>query len=337
MLSRMHSFNISKPFMLGSLFFALIIHSSIIPISSFITINKNQEIEPNLVLELLNNIDMLEPINPIEKLDISKNIELTKPKQIEPLIRPEIVEETITNNINIKNEEINVKQPSQLQNIEKINKPDNIVKNINDIPLVTQRPEIIENQIKNEIIKPNQLNITPNITLPDNKITLTEPSKKIDRPDQIIKKQLPIITSNKTLQNISNEIDINLNSIPKQTINKINKTIKPIFSNTNELTKEEINALEEYKNSIRSTIQSFAIANYPKKLQRRRIQGVVQLIFQLNNDGSILNVSHGPNTEASQELIDAAIKALNNSAPFESNDILKENNEFSIDIIYKIQ
>ena len=79
------------------------------------------------------------------------------------------------------------------------------------------------------------------------------------------------------------------------------------------------------------------MANYPKKLQRRKIQGIVQLIFKLNNDGSILSVIDGPNTDAPEELIDAALKALINSGPFESNELLKENNEFSIDIIYKIQ
>ena len=36
-------------------------------------------------------------------------------------------------------------------------------------------------------------------------------------------------------------------------------------------------------------------------------------------------------------LVDEAIKALYNSAPFESNDILIDKNEFSIDIIYKLQ
>ena len=131
-----------------------------------------------------------------------------------------------------------------------------------------------------------------------------------------------------------------------QTLTDIQKNFTIVFekiyvlqneNNINELSTEELNALEKYKNTIRSTIQAFAMANYPKKLQRRKIQGTVQLIFKLNNDGSILSVIDGPNTDAPEELIDAAAKALINSGPFESNELLKENNEFSIDIIYKIQ
>ena len=313
MTSHIHSFNINKPFMLGSLFVALIIHSSIIPISSLIKTKTNESIEPKLVLELLNNMETPDPIKSLEKLDL---------------------------NTNIKNHDLNIEKPIPIQKIEKIDKPNDIIKNINDIPIISKKPEMIENQITNEIIKPNQPNLTINIKPQENIIKL-KPSEKLSKPinNNYIRESL---IENRNLQDISNEIDINLNSISNQQINKVNKAIKPLISNVNEknineLSTEELNALEKYKNTIRSTIQAYAMANYPKKLQRRKIQGIVQLIFKLNNDGSILSVIDGPNTDAPEELIDAALKALINSGPFESNELLKENNEFSIDIIYKIQ
>ena len=318
MFTPFHTFNISKPFMIGAFITALLIHTSLLPISNFITIEKEKRIEPKLVLELTNDMELTEPIKPIEKPVINNNIPPVKPEQIEQTIKPE-----------------------PIQNIEKIDMPDSIINNINDIPVISQRPELIENQINNNIIKPIQPNITPNIKKPETDIIKREPSNKIIQTEKIVQNKNSIII-NKNLQDISNKIDSTLNSIPDQFINTVNKAIKPAITNTNEsnkeeFSKEELDALEKYKNNIRSTIQSFAIANYPRKLQNRRIQGTVQLIFKLNDDGSILSVIHGPNTTAPQELIDAAIKALNNSAPFESNEVLKENNEFSIDIVYKLQ
>jgi len=318
MFTPFHTFNISKPFMIGAFITALLIHTSLLPISNFITIEQEKRIEPKLVLELTNDMELTEPIKPIEKPVINNNIPPVKPEQIDQTIKPE-----------------------PIQNIEKIDMPDSIINNINDIPIISQRPELIENQINNNIIKPIQPNITPNIKKPETDIIQREPANKITQTEKIFQNNDSIII-NKNLQNISNKINSNLNSIPDKFINTVNKAIKPVITNTNEINKEEfskgeLDALEKYKNNIRSTIQSFAIANYPRKLQNRRIQGTVQLIFKLNDDGSILSVIHGPNTTAPQELIDAAIKALNNSAPFESNEVLKENNEFSIDIVYKLQ
>ncbi len=341
MLTSFHSFNISKPFMIGAFIIALLIHTSLLPISNFITIEQEKRIEPKLVLELTNDMELTEPIKPIEKPIINNNIPPVKPEQIEQTIKPDLKEQIINKNIDINNEDINIEKPEPIQNIEKIDMPDSIINNINDIPIISQRPELIENQINNNIIKPIQPNITPNIKKPETDIIKREPSNKITQTEKIVQNKNSIII-NKNLQDISNKIDSNLNSIPDQFINTVNKAIKPAITNTNESNKEEfseeeLDALEKYKNNIRSTIQSFAIANYPRKLQNRRIQGTVQLIFKLNDDGSILSVIHGPNTTAPQELIDAAIKALNNSAPFESNEVLKENNEFSIDIVYKLQ
>ncbi len=338
MPSSFHTYPINKPFMFAALFCAVLIHSTMIPLFNLIKNEKIEKIEPKLVLELINNIQIPEPIKPIVRPEINNNIQLTKPEPIDPLNKPNVNGEIIKNNIDVNNEIIKIEKPKPIQNVKKIEKLDNIVKNIKDVPVIIQIPKPNEDNITNEIIKTNQPNILPNIVKTEANIIKLKPSEKLTKPDKIVQKQEPMIVNN-NLKDINNQIDINLNSIPKKQINEISKVKKPILNNTsqNELTTEELDKLEQYKNNIRSTIQSFAIANYPNKLKRRRIQGIVQLIFQLNTDGSILNVKHGPNTNAPQELVDAAIKALNDSAPFKSNDILKENNEFSIDIVYKIQ
>ena len=315
MFTPFHTFNISKPFMIGAFITALLIHTSLLPISNFITIEQEKRIEPKLVLELTNEMELTEPIKPIEKPVINNNIPLVKPEQIDQTIKPK-----------------------PIQNIEKIDMPDSIINNINDIPIISQRPELIENQINNNIIKPIQPNITPNIKKPETDIIQREPANKITQTEKIFQNKDSIII-NKNLQNISNKINSNLNSIPDKFINTVNKAIKPVITNTNEINKEEfskgeLDAINKYKNSIRSKIRSFAIGKYTPRLQRRG-EGRVELIFKLNNDGSILNVKLGPNTTAPQILVDEAIKALYNSAPFESNDILIDKNEFTVDIIYK--
>ncbi len=315
MFTPFHTFNISKPFMIGAFITALLIHTSLLPISNFITIEQEKRIEPKLVLELTNDMELTEPIKPIEKPVINNNIPPVKPEQIDQTIKPE-----------------------PIQNIEKIDMPDSIINNINDIPIISQRPELIENQINNNIIKPIQPNITPNIKKPETDIIQREPANKITQTEKIFQNNDSIII-NKNLQNISNKINSNLNSIPDKFINTVNKAIKPVITNTNEINKEEfskgeLDAINKYKNSIRSKIRSFAIGKYTPRLQRRG-EGRVELIFKLNNDGSILNVKLGPNTTAPQILVDEAIKALYNSAPFESNDILIDKNEFTVDIIYK--
>lgn len=315
MFTPFHTFNISKPFMIGAFITALLIHTSLLPISNFITIEQEKRIEPKLVLELTNDMELTEPIKPIEKPVINNNIPPVKPEQIEQTIKPE-----------------------PIQNIEKIDMPDSIINNINDIPIISQRPELIENQINNNIIKPIQPNITPNIKKPETDIIQREPANKITQTEKIFQNNDSIII-NKNLQNISNKINSNLNSIPDKFINTVNKAIKPVITNTNKINEEafskgELDAINKYKNSIRSKIRSFAIGKYTPRLQRRG-EGRVELIFKLNNDGSILNVKLGPNTTAPQILVDEAIKALYNSAPFESNDILIDKNEFTVDIIYK--
>ena len=162
MFTPFHTFNISKPFMIGAFITALLIHTSLLPISNFITIEQEKRIEPKLVLELTNDMELTEPIKPIEKPVINNNIPSVKPEQIDQTIKPE-----------------------PIQNIEKIDMPDSIINNINDIPIISQRPELIENQINNNIIKPIQPNITPNIKKPETDIIQREPANKITQTEKI--------------------------------------------------------------------------------------------------------------------------------------------------------
>jgi len=91
-----------------------------------------------------------------------------------------------------------------------------------------------------------------------------------------------------------------------------------------------------YISSIRKSIQTYAINNYPNRSLRNNEEGTVDIIFKLKLDGNIENITIGPKTLASKRLIDAAIKAVKQNAPYENEEILKQKNEFSILIIYKI-
>ena len=70
--------------------------------------------------------------------------------------------------------------------------------------------------------------------------------------------------------------------------------------------------------------------------KRRKIEGIVNVIFKLRLDGSIEYIKSGPNTNASEALIKAAIASVKKSAPFDKSALLEIKNEFSINIIYKI-
>ena len=75
---------------------------------------------------------------------------------------------------------------------------------------------------------------------------------------------------------------------------------------------------------------------YLKKSKIPEINELKDIIFKLKLDGNIENITIGPKTLASKRLIDAAIKAVEQNAPYENEEILKQKNEFSILIIYKI-
>jgi len=303
-MNTVHSYNVNKQFVFISLVCALFIHISVIPLSKLIKIDSQDKLEPKVILDLINELEP-EPPKPINPVKINEKIKINKPEPIKPIIQNEKNNQIIKNNIKTPENNLNIKTPEPIDKIEKINQPE-IIENIKDIPIVTKRFNSEIKIIKNETVK-------------------------VIKPNTI---------SNSNIENINKKINYNVE--PPKFINSTNKSKKPVIENkTNEkapdLSKDELNSLEKYKNNLRAIIQSSAIENYPKKLQRRRIEGRVQLIFKLNTNGNILNINYGPETEAPKELIDAAIKAIKESAPFETNDLLKKKNEFSIDIIYKIQ
>ena len=303
-MNTVHSYNVNKQFVFISLVCALFIHISVIPLSKLIKIDSQDKLEPKVILDLINELEP-EPPKPINPVKINEKIKINKPEPIKPIIQNEKNNQIIKNNIKTPENNLNIKTPEPIDKIEKINQPE-IIENIKDIPIVTKRFNSEIKIIKNETVK-------------------------VIKPNTI---------SNSNIENINKKINYNVE--PPKFINSTNKSKKPVIENkTNEkapdLSKDELNSLEKYKNNLRAIIQSSAIENYPKKLQRRRIEGRVQLIFKLNTNGNILNINYGPETEAPKELIDAAIKAIKDSAPFETNDLLEKKNEFSIDIIYKIQ
>jgi len=304
-MNTVHSYNVNKQFAFIALVCALFIHISIIPLSKLIKIDNQNEIEPKVILDLINELETKLPKPKINPININENIKINKPEPIKPHIKSEKTNQIIKNNIDITEENLNIKIPKPENIIEKINQPE-IIENIKDIPIFTKKFNSEIKIMKNETVK-------------------------VIKPNTI---------SNVNIENIDNKT--NYNSVPSKIINSTNKLKKPIIkNNTNEnipdLTQDQLNALEKYKNNLRAVIQSFASENYPKKLQRRRIEGKVQLIFKLNTNGTILNIKHGPKTEAPQELIEAAMKAIRESSPFETDELLKKKNEFSIEIIYKIQ
>jgi TonB family protein len=140
-------------------------------------------------------------------------------------------------------------------------------------------------------------------------------------------KNLNNIILEQTLPQIQNQI--------KKPIKKEIVKDKPLLQKE-ELSDDQIKQLDNYKTQIRKSIQSVAIRNYPKQGIRRKLQGTVNIIFELNEDGSLINVRSGPNTKADKILINAAIKILKKSAPFDKIPFSKQKNEFSINIIYKL-
>jgi outer membrane biosynthesis protein TonB len=164
----------------------------------------------------------------------------------------------------------------------------------------------------------------------------------IIQPKQIKKNQkhlkdfiIPNLPKQQEFQTINRAIP-KIQKLPKKPIQNLDK----INSLQNEIKKsissEDTSELNTYKNKIRNIIQSFAINNYPAKEKRRKIGGIVNVIFKLRLDGSIEYVKSGPNTNAPEALIKAAIASVKKSAPFDKSALLEIKNEFSINIIYKI-
>ena len=234
-------------------------------------------------------------------------------------------------------------------------KPQEIIK-----PPVIQPPKkLLLEKIENNIaptVNPNLITIPTDLKpLINNKIDIPQPIinnntdlsiselPKVIQPTPIIKNKKPIKTI--IIPNLPEENEIEstgktiipqVQELPKKPIKKIENTNINQNQTKRSISSDETSELNTYKNEIRNVIQSFAINNYPRKEKRRRIEGKVHIIFKLRLDGSIEYVKSGPNTNASEALIKAAIDSVKLSAPFKKIDLLKKKNEFSINIVYKI-
>ena len=298
---------INNKIIIISIIIAVSLHGILIPFSKFISVNETEEIEPKIILELINDVvEETQPMrNKIQLPKIVKPQEIIKPPIIEP--PKEIKLEPIKNNIVPNN------NPTEL-NIPKDLKP--ITNNKIDIPkpIKNNNPDLYISEIT-KITKPNT--IEKKLKPIKTKIMTRLPEEKI------------------LIDNIKNVVP-QIQNLTKKPIKKkkvINEQLKEIEKN---LTSTEISDLNNYKNKIRTIIQSFAINNYPKKEKRRKIEGKVHIIFKLRKDGSLEFVKSGSDTNASDALIKSAIESVKKSAPFEKITLLEQKNEFSITIIYKI-
>ena len=290
-----------------SIIIAIVFHFFLLLASKLIYIENEEEVEPKIILELMNDVieDIKPVINEIVLPEIIKPQEIIKPPVIQP--PKKLLLEKIENNIAPTVNPNLITIPTDLKPLinNKIDIPQPIINNntdlsISELPKVIQPTPIIKNKkpIKTIIIpnlpEENEIESTGKTILPQVQELPKKPIKKIENTD---------INQNQTKRSISSD---------------------------------ETSELNTYKNEIRNVIQSFAINNYPRKEKRRRIEGKVHIIFKLRLDGSIEYVKSGPNTNASEALIKAAIDSVKLSAPFKKIDLLKKKNEFSINIVYKI-
>ena len=279
------------------------------------------EIKPPIV-EPLKEISQPSIIEPPKEIKLSPIENEIKPPIVEPLkeiSQPSIIEppkeiklSPINNTVKPIADPLEINIPKDLKsiNINAIDIPKLIKKNNTDI-LITEIPKIkiIIPLPNNQNIKPIKVKITSDIITPKN-------------PNNIILEQ--------TLPQIQNQI--------KKPIKKEIVKDKPLLQKK-ELSEEQIKQLDNYKTQIRESIQSVANGNYPRRERDRKTQGVVHIIFELNEDGSLIDVKSGPNTKANtnQALIDAAIKSVWESAPFDKIPVSNKKNEFHVNIIFKIK
>ena len=290
-----------------SIIIAIVFHFFLLLASKLIYIENEEEVEPKIILELMNDVieDIKPVINEIVPPEIIKPQEIIKPPVIQP--PKKLLLEKIENNIAPTVNPNLITIPTDLKPLinNKIDIPQPIINNntdlsISELPKVIQPTPIIKNK------KPIKTIIIPNLP-EENEIESTR------------KTILPKVQE-----------------LPKKPIKKIENTDINQNQTKRSISSDETSELNTYKNEIRNVIQSFAINNYPRKEKRRRIEGKVHIIFKLRLDGSIEYVKSGPNTNASEALIKAAIDSVKLSAPFKKIDLLKKKNEFSINIVYKI-
>ena len=290
-----------------SIIIAIVFHLFLLLASKLIYIENEEEVEPKIILELMN--DIIEDIKPVINEIVPP--EIIKPQEI---IKPPVI------------------QPPKKLLLEKIE--NNIAPTIN--PNLITIPKDLKPLINNKIDIPQPI-INNNTDLSISELP------KVFRPTPIIKIKKPIKTI--IIPNLPEENEIEstgkiilpqVQELPKKPIKKLENTDINQNQTKRSISSDETSELNTYKNEIRKVIQSFAINNYPRKEKRRRIEGKVHIIFKLRLDGSIEYVKSGPNTNASKALIKAAIDSVKLSAPFKKIDLLKKKNEFSINIIYKI-
>ena len=288
-----------------SVIIAIILHGSLIIFFNLITIDTKEEIEPKIILELMNDVlDDIKPVvNEIKPPQIIEPQEIIKPAIIMP--QEELLDK-IKNNITLNDNPNTIAMPIDLKPLinNKVDIPKPIKKNNTDLT-TSELPNIIQPKQIKKYQKPLKDFIIPNLPKQQEFQTINRAIPKIQK--------LP----KKPIQNLDK-------------INSLQNEIKKSISS------EDTSELNTYKNKIRNIIQSFAINNYPTKEKRRKIGGIVNVIFKLRLDGSIEYVKSGPNTNASEALIKAAIASVKKSAPFDKAALLEIKNEFSINIIYKI-
>ena len=290
-----------------SIIIAIVFHFFLLLASKLIYIENEEEVEPKIILELMNDVieDVKPVINEIVPPEIIKPQEIIKPPVIQP--PKKLLLEKIENNIAPTVNPNLITIPTNLKPLinNKIDIPQPIINNntdlsISELPKVIQPTPIIKNK------KPIKTIIIPNL------------------PEE------------NEIESTGKTIIPQVQELPKKPIKKIENTDINQNQTKRSISSDETSELNTYKNEIRNVIQSFAINNYPRKEKRRRIEGKVHIIFKLRLDGSIEYVKSGPNTNASEALIKAAIDSVKLSAPFKKIDLLKKKNEFSINIVYKI-
>ena len=290
-----------------SIIIAIVFHFFLLLASKLIYIENEEEVEPKIILELMN--DLIEDTKPV----INKIVppEIIKPQEI---IKPPVI------------------QPPKKLLLEKIE--NNIVPTVN--PNLITIPKDLKPLINNKIDIPQPI-INNNTDLSISELP------KVIQPTPIIKNKKPIKTiiipnlpEENQIESTGKTILPQVQELPKKPIKKIENTGINQNQTKRSISSDETSELNTYKNEIRNIIQSFAINNYPRKEKRRKIEGKVHIIFKLRLNGSIEYIKSGPNTNATEALIEAAIESVKLSAPFKKIDLLKKKNEFSINIIYKI-
>ena len=153
----MNNLSVDNKIILLSALIAIAFHASLIPITSIIKLNKIEEIEPKIILELINDIKEETPvvnnitppvISQPEKVLKPANIENTKDNYIEPventtapillsedIILPDNLKPIINNKIDIPKNVRNIDTNLSSDNLPMVNKPQKIDVNESQLKL----------------------------------------------------------------------------------------------------------------------------------------------------------------------------------------------------------